>query len=94
MIENEEKVPQPDVPDDTLPADSPPPLRPEQGEMPFAMVRGEAVTELPKDLYIPPQALEVFLDALSGFLKPCQLKHGNITRSGFRVLRTNEIGTM
>ena len=34
-------------------------IRPEQGEMPFAMVRGEAVTELPKDLYIPPQALGV-----------------------------------
>ncbi|MGA0150773.1 MAG: segregation and condensation protein A [Luminiphilus sp.] len=42
------------------------PMRPEQGEMPFAMVRGEAVTELPKDLYIPPQALEVFLDAFEG----------------------------
>ena len=34
--------------------------------MPFAMVRGEAITELPKDLYIPPQALEVFLDAFEG----------------------------
>ena len=45
---------------------APPPLRPEQSEMPFAMVRGEAVTELPKDLYIPPQALEVFLDAFEG----------------------------
>ena len=43
-----------------------PALRPEQAEMPFAMVRGEAVTELPKDLYIPPQALEVFLDAFEG----------------------------
>lgn len=41
-------------------------MRPEQAEMPFAMVRGEAVTELPKDLYIPPQALEVFLDAFEG----------------------------
>jgi segregation and condensation protein A len=39
---------------------------PEQTEMPFAMVRGEAVTELPKDLYIPPQALEVFLEAFEG----------------------------
>ena len=27
-------------------------LRPKQGEMPFAMVRGQAVTELPKDLYL------------------------------------------
>jgi len=39
---------------------------PEQVEMPFAMVHGEPLTELPKDLYIPPQALEVFLDAFEG----------------------------
>ena len=35
---------------------------------------------------------EVFLDALSGSIKPRQLKYGNLTQSGFRVLRTNEIG--
>ncbi len=29
-------------------------------------VRGEALTELPQDLYIPPDALEVFLDAFEG----------------------------
>ena len=40
--------------------------RPEQGEMPFAVVMGKAVTELPKDLYIPPHALEVFLEAFEG----------------------------
>ena len=40
--------------------------QPQQGEMPFAVVQGEAVTELPKDLYIPPRALEVFLDAFEG----------------------------
>ncbi|MAT92156.1 MAG: segregation/condensation protein A [Halioglobus sp.] len=34
--------------------------------MPFAVVMGQAVTELPKDLYIPPQALEVFLEAFEG----------------------------
>lgn len=34
---------------------------PEQTEMPFAMVHGQAVTTLPKDLYIPPDALEIFL---------------------------------
>lgn len=34
--------------------------------MPFAYVQGEAVTTLPKDLYIPPDALEVFLDAFAG----------------------------
>ncbi len=39
---------------------------PQQGEMPFAVVMGQAVTELPKDLYIPPRALEVFLEAFEG----------------------------
>jgi len=38
----------------------------EQEEMPFAYVAGEAVTDLPKDLYIPPDALEVFLEAFEG----------------------------
>lgn len=32
----------------------------------YAVVKGESVTELPKDLYIPPDALEVFLDAFEG----------------------------
>jgi segregation and condensation protein A len=39
---------------------------PQQVEMPFAVVNGEPVTELPRDLYIPPQALEVFLEAFEG----------------------------
>ena len=39
---------------------------PQQTEMPFAYVQGEAVTTLPKDLYIPPDALEVFLEAFEG----------------------------
>lgn len=37
-----------------------------QDEMPFALVQGEPVTQLPRDLYIPPQALEVFLEAFEG----------------------------
>ena len=37
-----------------------------QEEMHFAMVQGEAMTALPKDLYIPPEALEVFLEAFEG----------------------------
>jgi segregation and condensation protein A len=45
---------------------SPSHVQPQQGEMPFAVVMGQAVTELPKDLYIPPQALEVFLEAFEG----------------------------
>ncbi len=39
---------------------------PQQEEMPFAYVQGAPVTELPKDLYIPPEALEVFLEAFEG----------------------------
>ncbi len=54
----EESPPQTDTPEvSSLPS---------QGEMPFAVVMGKAVTELPKDLYIPPQALEVFLEAFEG----------------------------
>lgn len=34
--------------------------------MPFAVVEGEPVTELPQDLYIPPHALKVFLEAFEG----------------------------
>ncbi len=37
-----------------------------QQEMPFAIVQGTEVTEVPKDLYIPPEALEVFLEAFEG----------------------------
>ena len=47
---------------ETLAAE-PPPL---QTEMPFAVVEGEPVTELPRDLYIPPDALQVFLEAFEG----------------------------
>ncbi len=43
-----------------------PELAPVQGEMPFAIVQGQAVTAPPKDLYIPPEALEVFLEAFEG----------------------------
>ena len=40
--------------------------QPRQEEMPFAVVQGEPQYTLPKDLYIPPDALEVFLDAFEG----------------------------
>ncbi len=41
-------------------------MAPAQGEMPFAVVDGEPVTQLPQDLYIPPYALQVFLEAFEG----------------------------
>lgn len=40
--------------------------QPSQSEMVFAVVQGKQITELPKDLYIPPEALEVILEAFEG----------------------------
>ena len=40
--------------------------QPQQVEMPFAIVDGESMTELPSDLYIPPVALKIFLDTFEG----------------------------
>lgn len=37
-----------------------------QSEMPFALVEGQPFTEMPTDLYIPPDALEVILEAFEG----------------------------
>ena len=48
------------------PAESHLPELPEQSEMPFAVVEGEPVTQMPRDLYIPPDALTVFLEAFEG----------------------------
>jgi len=39
---------------------------PVQSEMPFAIVQGEAVMQLPHDLYIPPDALEIILETFEG----------------------------
>lgn len=41
-------------------------LAPAQNEMPFALVEGEPLTVVPEDLYIPPDALEVILEAFEG----------------------------
>ncbi len=54
---NPEDAPKPPQDEDQTPA---------QGEMPFAIVDGEPVTTLPQDLYIPPYALKVFLEAFEG----------------------------
>ena len=40
--------------------------RPLQEEMPFAVVQGKELTVVPKDLYIPPDALEIILEAFEG----------------------------
>ncbi len=56
---------------------------PQQDEMPFAIVDGEPVTVMPRDLYIPPQALEVFLEAFEG---PLDLLLYLIRRQNLNVL--------
>ena len=39
---------------------------PTNNETPLAIVHGETLTRLPEDLYIPPDALEVFLETFQG----------------------------
>jgi segregation and condensation protein A len=48
------------------PSMHPQPRAPQQHEMPLAMVLGQPVLQIPQDLYIPPDALEVILDAFEG----------------------------
>ena len=53
-------------------ADAPEPMQaaapatPQQQEMPLAVVHGQPVLQIPQDLYIPPDALEVILEAFEG----------------------------
>lgn len=42
------------------------PKTPRQAELPFAIVHGEEISAPPEDLYIPPDALEVFLETFEG----------------------------
>ena len=58
----------------------------QQEEMPFAIVQGKAVTELPKDLYIPPEALSVILEAFEG---PLDLLLYLIRRQNLDILDIN-----
>ena len=52
---------------DTAASESPPvATHPQQQEMPLAMVLGQPVLQIPQDLYIPPDALEVILEAFEG----------------------------
>ncbi len=42
------------------------PESPRQAEMPLAVVHGQPLLQIPQDLYIPPDALEVILEAFEG----------------------------
>ena len=56
---------------------------PTQEEMPFAVVQGKNLTTLPKDLYIPPDALEIILEAFEG---PLDLLLYLIRRQNLNIL--------
>jgi segregation and condensation protein A len=53
------------------------------GDVVVALVRGESVRELPTDLYIPPEALEVFLETFEG---PLDLLLYLIRKQNFNIL--------
>lgn len=57
-----------------------------QQEMPFALVQGEALTQLPLDLYIPPDALEVILEQFEG---PLDLLLYLIRKQNLDILEIN-----
>ena len=56
---------------------------PSTAPKPLARVYGEPVNELPQDLYIPPEALEVFLETFEG---PLDLLLYLIRRQNINVL--------
>jgi len=81
---------------DSLPENNPPDQQlnpsegieglPVQAELALAYVAGEAITEVPKDLYIPPDALEIFLEAFEG---PLDLLLYLIKRQNIDILEIN-----
>lgn len=59
------------------------PESPVQGELVLARIHGQPLLEMPKDLYIPPDALEVFLETFEG---PLDLLLYLIRRANVNVL--------
>ena len=59
---------------------------PRQVEMPFAVVQGQKLSVFPDDLYIPPDALEVILEAFEG---PLDLLLYLIKRQNLDILDIN-----
>ncbi|MHC9085434.1 segregation and condensation protein A [Luteimonas sp. RIT-PG2_3] len=59
------------------------PTAPQQQEMPLAVVHGQPVLQIPQDLYIPPDALEVILEAFEG---PLDLLLYLIRRQNLEIL--------
>jgi segregation and condensation protein A len=57
-----------------------------QSEMPFALIQGQPMTQLPMDLYIPPDALEVILEQFEG---PLDLLLYLIRKQNLDILEVN-----
>ena len=57
-----------------------------QGELPLAIVEGSPIVRMPEDLYIPPDALEVVLDAFEG---PLDLLLYLIRRQNLDIIQIN-----
>ena len=57
-----------------------------QGELRLVLVEGSPLTQLPEDLYIPPDALEVILDAFEG---PLDLLLYLIRRQNLDIIHIN-----
>ncbi len=57
-----------------------------QHEMPFALIQGQPMTQLPMDLYIPPDALEVILEQFEG---PLDLLLYLIRKQNLDILEVN-----
>lgn len=57
-----------------------------QAEMPFALVQGQPLTQLPLDLYIPPDALEIILEQFEG---PLDLLLYLIRKQNLDILEVN-----
>ena len=66
--------------DASLASTTPPP---QQQEMPLALVHGQPMLQIPQDLYIPPDALEVILEAFEG---PLDLLLYLIRRQNLNIL--------
>jgi len=73
-------------PTEVLPESEAAPKIIQQQEMPFALVHGEAFTQLPLDLYIPPDALEVILEQFEG---PLDLLLYLIRKQNLDILEIN-----
>ncbi len=82
MSESALTTPESDLPV-TAASDSPDPMPTVVDQVALARLYGEPLFELPHDLYIPPDALEVFLEAFEG---PLDLLLYLIRKQNFNIL--------